>query len=151
VPAASEDATQTGKIPEPKDDPVNKVTTVLRILMGLLFVFASVTYLFKLITPPPPVGAMKVFSDGLDASVYLMPAVKVIELVCGIAFVSGLFLPLAAVVITPIIVNIVCVHLFLAPEGLPMALFLVLANGLVAWQHRASYAPLFRALAPRQG
>jgi putative oxidoreductase len=118
-------------------------TLVVRTLMGLLFIFASVTYLFNLITPPPPVGAMKVFSDGLDASVYMMPVVKVIELLCGLAFVSGRFVTLASVLIAPIIVNIVLVHAFLAPEGLPAALFLVIANSLVAWSLRDRYKALF--------
>ena len=118
---------------------------VVRSLMGLLFLFASITFLFKLITPPPPTGAMKVFSDGLAASRYLLPTVKVIELACGLAFLSGRFVPLATVLITPIIVNIVLVHAFLGPEGLPLAIFLVLANGLLAYHHRESYRPLFRA------
>ena len=42
------------------------------------------------------------------------------------------------------IVNIVGVHLFLAPEGLPVAAFLVLANGFLAWRHREAYRPLLR-------
>ncbi len=123
-----------------------KIAMVLaRTLMGLLFLFASITYFFKLITPPPPTGAMKAFSDGLQASRYLMPTAKAVELSCGLAFVTGRFVPLAAVLIAPIIVNIVLVHAFLAPEGLPLAIFLVLANGLVAYYHRDRYRPLFRS------
>ncbi len=123
-----------------------KIAMILvRSLMGLLFVFASVTYLFKLFTPPPLTGAMKVFNDGIEASRYLMPTVKVIELLCGLAFLSGRFVPLAAVLIAPIIVNILLVHVFLGPEGLPLAVFLVLANGFLAYFHRDRYQPLFRA------
>ena len=118
---------------------------IVRSLMGLLFLFASITFLFKLITPPPPTGAMKTFSDGLQASVYLMPTVKIIELSCGLAFLSGRFVPLATVLIAPIIVNILLVHAFLGPEGLPVALFLVAGNAFLAYHHRASYTPLFRS------
>jgi putative oxidoreductase len=118
---------------------------ILRSLMGLLFVFASVTFLFKLITPPPMTGAMKVFTDGMEASVYMMPVVKVIELICGLAFLSGRFVPLATVVIAPIIVNIVLVHAYLAPEGLGPAVFLVVANGFLAYYHREAYRPLLSA------
>lgn len=117
----------------------------LRLLMGALFLFASVTYLFKLITPPEQVGAMKVFNDGLQASVYLMPTVKVLELLCALAFLSGRFVPLACVLIAPIIVNILLVHAFLAPQGLPIAGFLVIANGVIAYHHRSSFKPLFAA------
>jgi len=118
---------------------------ILRSLMGLLFLFASITYFAKLITPPPAVGALKVFSAGLEASVYLLPTVKVIELLCGLAFLSGRFVALAAVLIAPIIVNIVLVHAFLDPRGLPVAIFLVCANGMVAYANRACYQPLFKA------
>jgi uncharacterized membrane protein YphA (DoxX/SURF4 family) len=118
---------------------------IVRSLMGLLFLFASITFLFKLITPPEPTGAMKTFSTGLAASVYLMPTVKIIELTCGLAFLSGKFVPLATVLIAPIIVNIFLVHAFLGPEGLPVALFLVLANGFVAYHHRESYKPLLKS------
>jgi uncharacterized membrane protein YphA (DoxX/SURF4 family) len=113
--------------------------------MGLLFLFASITFLLKLITPPPLTGSMKIFNDGLEAARYLMPVVKVIELICGLAFVTGRFTPLATILIAPIIVNIFFVHVFLAPEGLPVAIFLVLANSFLAYYHRDAYKPLLRA------
>ena len=117
---------------------------IVRSIMGLLFLFASITFLFKLITPPESTGAMKVFSDGLNASIYLLPTVKIIELICGIAFLSGRFVPLATILIAPIIVNILLVHAFLGPEGLPVAIFLVLANSFVAYNYKESYRPLFK-------
>jgi putative oxidoreductase len=120
---------------------------IARTLMGLLFLFASITYFFKLITPPPAEGAMKIFGDGLEASVYILPTVKVIELLCGLAFVTGRFVPLASILIAPIIVNIFLVHTFLDMNGLPVAAFLVLANIFIAYFHRDSYKPLFRASA----
>jgi uncharacterized membrane protein YphA (DoxX/SURF4 family) len=120
-------------------------TLIVRSLMGLLFLSASITYFFKLITPPPLAGAMKVFNDGLAASVYLVPTVKVVELSCALAFLSGRFVPLASILIAPIIINIVLIHAFLDPRGLPVAIFLVLANAFLAYVNRDSYKPLFRA------
>ena len=117
---------------------------IVRVLMGLLFLFASITYLFKLITPPPTTGAMKVFSDGLNASVYIMPTVKVMELLCGLAFVSGKFVRLAVVVIFPIIVNIVGVHLFLDPSGLTVAIPLALAEIFLVAYYWKSYKILLQ-------
>jgi uncharacterized membrane protein YphA (DoxX/SURF4 family) len=129
-----------------KGDSIMRIALIIvRSFMGLLFLFASITFLFKLITPPEPTGAMKIFSEGLQASVYLMPTVKIIELMCGIAFLSGRFVPLAAVLISPIIVNIFFVHAFLGPEGLPIAISLVLANLFIAYNYRESYKPLLKA------
>lgn len=120
---------------------------VLRTLMGLLFLFASVTYFGGFITPPPLEGAMKTFNEGIEASVYLVPLAKAVELLCGLAFVTGRFVPLAAILIAPIIVNIVLIQAFLDPAQLPTGIFLVIANATVAWHHREVYAPLFRARA----
>jgi putative oxidoreductase len=117
---------------------------IVRTLLGLLFLFASITYLFKLFTPPPMEGAMKVFNDGLEASGYIMTTVKVIELLCGLAFVSGKFVRLAVVVIFPIIVNIVGVHSFLAPQGLPVAIGVLAADLFLAYYYRESYRPLLQ-------
>lgn len=119
-------------------------TIILRVLMGALFLFASITILFGIIVPPEQTGAMKIFDDGMKASRYLMPTVKVIELLCGLCFVTGFFVPLATLIISPIIVNIVLVHAFLAPEGLPAAIFLVIANCFVAYSHKEIYTPFFK-------
>lgn len=120
-------------------------TIIARTLMGLLFLFASITFLFNLMTPPPLEGAMKTFNDGLMASIYIMPTVKVIELLCGLAFVSGFFVPLATVVITPIIVNIACIHTVLERSGMPVAIFLVVAWALLVFAHRDRFKPLLKA------
>jgi len=69
--------------------------------------------------------------------------VKGIELICGLLFITGRFVPLAAVVIFPIVVNIVLVHVFLAPEGLPVALFVLLSNLFLAFVYRSHYRGLF--------
>lgn len=117
---------------------------VTRTLMGLMFLFASVTYLFKLMTPPPMTGPMEIFNAGMEASVYMMPTVKVIELICGLAFVTGFFVPLAVVVIFPIVVNIVLVNAFLAPEGMVVAVPLLLINLFLAFYYRDRYKPFLQ-------
>jgi uncharacterized membrane protein YphA (DoxX/SURF4 family) len=131
----------------PAPSKASRITVIVfRTLMGLLFLWSSSAYFLDHIQPPPlPPGPLKSFDDGIRAARYLLPVVKGLELVCGLAFLTGRFVPFAAVLIAPIIVNILCVGIFLAPVGLPFGIFLVIANGLVAWHHRDRYAPLFRA------
>jgi uncharacterized membrane protein YphA (DoxX/SURF4 family) len=121
---------------------------IVRVLMGLLFLFASITFFlfyFNLTPPPPMEGPVKTFSDGLAASVYFFPLLKVTELLCGLAFVSGRYVALACVVIAPVIVNILFVHIFLDRSGLPIAIALVLANIFLAYAHWDKYRPLLAA------
>jgi uncharacterized membrane protein YphA (DoxX/SURF4 family) len=118
---------------------------IVRTLMGLLFLFASIVVLLNLVPKPELTGAVKTFNEGMDAAPYFLPLLKVTELLCGIAFVTGRFVPLATVVIAPIIINIFLFHLFLDRTGLPVAVFLVFANIFVAYYYRNSYAGLLRA------
>jgi hypothetical protein len=122
---------------------------VVRTLLGLLFLFASLAYFlelfFGLFPKPELTGAAKSFNEGLEAVGYFLPLLKVVELLCGLAFVTGLYVPLATVMIAPIAVNIFCYHAFVDPRGLVVAVFVVLATAFVAWFHRDRYRGLLRA------
>lgn len=118
---------------------------VVRVLIGLLFLFASVTYFLNVAPPPELNGKMKLFFDGIAAASYLLPLVKTIEFLCGLAFVSGRFVPLALVLIAPIAINILLINAFLAPEGLPIALPLFLGILFLAFVHRKNYESLLAA------
>jgi uncharacterized membrane protein YphA (DoxX/SURF4 family) len=118
---------------------------IVRSLMGLLLIMASVVVLFNLVPKPELTGPVKVFNEGMDAAPYFIPVLKVVELLCGIAFLIGRFVPLATVVIAPVIVQIFLFHLFLDRTGLPVAIFLVAANIFVAYYYRDSYAGLLTA------
>ena len=118
---------------------------IVRTLMGLLFIMAAVVVLFNLVPRPELEGAVKTFNEGMDAAPYFIPVIKIVELLCGIAFLIGRFVPLATVVIAPVIVQIFLFHLFLDRAGLPVAIFLVAANIFVAWYYRESYAGLLKA------
>jgi putative oxidoreductase len=118
---------------------------IVRTLMGLLFIFSSVTYLTGLIQPPPMEGPIKEFNDGLAASGYFMPLLKITELICGILLLSGRFVPLALVILAPIVVNIFFVHLTIAREGLPIAVIVVAMELFLAYYYRDAFAPLFKS------
>ena len=118
---------------------------VVRILMGLMFLFASIVVLFNLVKAPEPTGNIKTFMDGIMATHYLLTLIKVTELVCGVAFIIGRFVPLATVIIFPITLNILLFHAFVAPEGLPTAIALLVGNLFLAYAYRKNYVPLLAA------
>jgi putative oxidoreductase len=118
---------------------------IVRILLGLMFIFSSIVVLFKIAPQPELKGGVKVFMEGIMATGYLLTLIKVTELVCGLAFVAGRFVPLATVVIFPIVLNILLFHAFLAPENLPMAIILMLANLFLAYAYRKHYVTLVAA------
>jgi uncharacterized membrane protein YphA (DoxX/SURF4 family) len=113
--------------------------------MGLLFIFASVTVLFNLVPQPELKGNTKIFMDGINASRYLLPLIKITELFCGIAFLTGYFVPLATVVIAPVTISILLFHIFVDPSGLPVAILLVLANIFLAYANWEKFTPILEA------
>lgn len=116
---------------------------IVRVLLGALFLFASIAFFLQLFPQPEMQGNMKLFNEGITASGYIMQLVKAIELVVGLAFVTGFFVPLATAVIFPISVNILLVHAFLDPKGLPVALFVIVANLFLAYNYRDKYKSIF--------
>ena len=115
---------------------------IIRSLIGLLLLFASVTYLFKLVPIPPATGQAKVYNDGL-AVVNLMLYVKIIELICGLAFITGRFVTLAAIVILPVAFNAVLFHGVVAPQGIGPSLFLLLGALFLIYYYHKNYVSLF--------
>lgn len=100
-----------------------KMPMVARILMGLLFLVFGIMGLFNLIPPPKDLPErMQTFNNGLMAAQYFFPFLKATETVCGLLLLLNMFVPLALVVLAPIVLNIFFVHVFLAPEGLPIAI-----------------------------
>lgn len=118
---------------------------IVRTLMGLMFLFSSAVFFLKLFPQPVLKGNIKIFMDGITAAAYLLPLIKATELICAIAFLIGRFVPLAVVIIFPIIVNIVFVHAFLGPENLPVAIALLCADLFLAYYYRNNYKTLLAA------
>lgn len=92
-----------------------------------------------------PEGNMKMFFDGMMATGYLMMLVKVTELICGLAFVVGRFVPLANLVILPITVYICLIHIFLEPNEMLMGLAVLAANIFLIYAYRDHYKTVFAA------
>lgn len=118
---------------------------IVRVLMGLLYLFASTVFLFKLVPQPELTGNIKTVMEGFNATGYLLHFVKITELICGLAFVSGYFVPLATVVIAPITLNILMFHIFVNKDNLPVAIFLLLANLFLAYANWDKFKPLLEA------
>ena len=118
---------------------------VVRTLIGLMFILSAGTYFLNLVPQAELTGNAKTFMDGIVASGYIMPVVKVFEFLCGLAFVSGRFVSLAVVLIFPIALNILLINTLLIPSGLPIVIPLFLGILFLAYAHRENYKSLLVA------
>lgn len=125
--------------------------TAARIVFGLGFTVFGLNGFLNFIPPPStpmPAGAAS-FLGALLGAGYMLPLIKGTELLAGILVLSNRFVPLALVLLAPVVVNIVAFHLFLEPSGLPVALVVLALELVLAWAHRAAYRPLLAARPPR--
>lgn len=128
---------------------MRKLPLIARILLGLVFfVFGLNGFLNFIPTPPDLPEKLQAFTTGLMASGYFFPFLKGTEVVCGLLLLVGAFVPLALVVLAPIILNIFLVHVFLAPSGLLIALIIGALEIYLAFfvsPYKEVIRPLFRS------
>ena len=128
------------------------VPAAARILMGLMLCASGAFGLltaFGAVAPPPatmPAGATA-FAEALAKTGYMMPLVSGVQLLVGVLLLIKQFVPLALVLLAPLLVNIVAFHMFLAPAGIVPGLVLTVLELYLAWVYRAAYRPLLTARA----
>jgi len=113
---------------------MSKMPLVARLILGLIFfVFGLNGFLNFIPVPPNMPEKLQAFTGGLMASGYFFPLLKGTEVVCGLLLLIGAFVPLALIVLAPIVLNIFLTHLFLAPDGVGLAVFIGLLEVYLAF------------------
>lgn len=127
-----------------------KLPLIARLLLGFVFFAAGLTGLLNLVPPPPDLPErLQTFNAGMEATGYMLTLIKSTETICGLLLLSGYFVPLALVILAPVVLNIFFVHAFMAPSGLPLALVLGLLTIYLAF-FSAPYSPTIKSLFRRK-
>jgi hypothetical protein len=121
------------------------VFTAARILLALIWIVFGLNGFLRFIPIPPLADPAQIFMNSLLATGYMMPFWKTTEIICGLAFLTNRWVPLAAVVSAPITLNILAFHVFLDPGGLVIGIVVTVLNVIVAWEHRGVWMPLVRS------
>jgi uncharacterized membrane protein YphA (DoxX/SURF4 family) len=126
---------------------VHHLPLVGRLLLGLVFFVFGLDGLVHFMpqpTGPFPEKAMA-FGNAMMQTGYLFQLLKGTEVLAGALLLSNRFVPLALVLLAPVLVNILAFHLFLEPAGAPLAVVLVALAAALAWSHRGAYRALLVA------
>ncbi len=129
----------------------SKVSAGARILMGLIFTIFGINGLIMIATGsgfipmPPPSPEMGQVMGGFFAAKYLMPLVKILEVLAGLMLLRGCMVNLALILIAPIVVNILGIHLFVDQGGLPMALALTVMFFILFLDKKEHFITFFKA------
>lgn len=115
-----------------------------RYLLGAIFLVFGLNGFFQFIPVPPLAPKAQAFMGAMIATGYLLILVKAIEVLAGIALLLNRRVPLALILLGPIVVNILLFHLVLDPGGAFIGVFVAGLWGALLYDQRAVYRPLFR-------
>jgi uncharacterized membrane protein YphA (DoxX/SURF4 family) len=115
---------------------------IARILLGLIFLVFGLNAFLQFLNMPIPTGLAGQFIGALFMSHYLW-VVAALQIIGGVLLLVGRFVPLALVLLGPVIVNILLYHLLLNPAGIGMALLVTILWFLVFFAYRQYFSGIF--------
>ena len=119
------------------------LTVIARILLGLLFAMTGLNGFLNFLPQPKslPEGVVA-FMTALVNTHYMIPLIMGTQLLAGLLLLAGRFVPLALALLAPVLVNIICFHLFLDPKGIGPGSFGLLLELYLAWGYREAFTPM---------
>lgn len=116
---------------------------VARILLGVIFLIFGLNGFFHFLHMPMPTGTAGEFMTALVISHYVI-VVYLLELIPAVLILVNRYVPLALILVAPVVVNIFFYHLFMAPAGLPLAIVVIVLWIVIAISVKSAFAGLFR-------
>src|ERR1700676_1104526 len=119
------------------------LTLIARLLLGLIFVvFGLNGFLNFLSMGPMPTGLAGQFVGALVLSHYFW-VVAALQIIGGALLLVNRFVPLALVLLGPVIMNILCYHVFLNHAGAPPAIVVTILWFIVFYWNRQHFSGIF--------
>ena len=119
------------------------ISTIARYLAGVIFLVFGLNGFLHFIPLPPPAGVAGQFMGALFVSHYAW-VIFAFQVIPGVLLLVNRYVPLAVAMLAPVIVNILAFHAFMAPSGLPLALFVTVLWALIFVDVRLAFAGLFQ-------
>jgi uncharacterized membrane protein YphA (DoxX/SURF4 family) len=115
---------------------------ISRILLGLMFLVFGLNGFFNFLPSPPIPGPAGQFLGLLISSHYVL-AVAAVQVISGALLLSGQFLPLALVLLAPVLFNILVFHLCFQPAGLAPGLVATALWFVIFYHVRSAFDGIF--------
>ena len=112
---------------------------IARYLLGLIFLVLGLNGFLNFLHMPGPTGVAAQFFGAIFVSHFYV-VIFLLQIVLALLLLANRYVPLALTVLGPIIFNIVCIHAFMAPAGLPLAIFVTVLWVLVAYSVRSAFS-----------
>src|SRR5258708_10790975 len=120
------------------------ISAIARYLAVVIFLVFGRNGFLHFIPLPPPSGVAGQFMGALYVSHFLW-VIFAFQVIPGVLLLVNRYVPLALAVLAPVIVNILCFHVLMAPSGLPLAIVIAVLWVLIFVEVRPAFAGLFQS------
>ena len=118
------------------------VTTIVRLLLGLMFTVFGLNGFFQFLKMPPMTGLPAQFMTVIFVSHYAW-VIFACQLVGGVLLLLNRYVPLALTILAGVLVNILTYHVFIARGEFGMPLLTTVMWFVVFYRVRSSFAGVF--------
>ena len=123
----------------------SKLIMAARIIFGLILLIFGLNKFLDFLPPLEANDAANNFFGALINTGYMMSFIAITEIIAGILLFANKFVPLALVIIFPIMINAFLFHLFLDPGNIVPALLSISLNIILFFVHKRSYDGILSA------
>ena len=127
-----------------KENKMKIASRIARYLLGLIFLVSGLNGFFNFLHMPEPTGVAAQFFGAIFVSHFYV-VIFLLQIVPALLLLANRYVPLALTILGPIIFNIVCIHVFMAPAGLPLAIVVTALWFLVAYSVRSAFSGILAA------
>jgi hypothetical protein len=118
------------------------IALLARLLLGLVFSVFGLNGFLHFIPGPIPPGVAGQYVMALFQSHYYV-VIFGAQFLGGVLLLVNRYVPLALTILGPVIVNILCFHLFMLITGLPLALIVAVLWAFLVYRNRQAFSGLF--------
>lgn len=119
------------------------VSQIARYFLGLIFLVFGLDGFFHFLHMPGPTGVAAQFFGAIFVSHFYV-VIFLLQIVPSVFLLANRYVPLALTILGPIILNIVCIHIFMIRAGLPLAIVVTVLWLLVAYSVRSAFSGIFK-------
>lgn len=121
---------------------MHKIICALRVVYGAFWLVFGLNNFLHFFPIPAPSEQGAAFMAALAATGYLLPLVYGAQIAAGAMLLAGRYVPLALLILAPVVGNIVLYDWFLNPSGLTIGIILLAIYLVLLYAYRQRFTPL---------
>lgn len=117
---------------------------ILTAIFGAFWLVFGTNGFLHFFSPPQPSGAAADFMQALENTGYVMPLVYATQIATGLMLLTRYFIPLALLLLAPIVANILLYDTFLNQGGLVIGIVIGLFYVFLLFANKKHFLPFLK-------